>query len=648
MTDRSEQTTPGAHGTSELAATRPASIRAASAAEDLRAFFDALIDHQCKLTGGVAGAVFLLSGRSDNIGLFTKRLAPAGEASSDLRAAMGDSGVERALVRIARAACEGDGSLRGRAEPVAMIPTSGLYADGPTHRALAAPLYAEGRVQGASLTVLPGAIGDADHELRVVELINQRFETYLLSRHARAETEHKLMLRQTLELLDRAQQAPVAEDMASVLCDEFQQRFACTRASIGIVKGNQIRVVAISGSPWIDRRTPIVETLEAAMEECATQDVEIIYPSPPELESDPAQRRVTRRHELLFDGHGRSAILSLPLRLDGDLVGVAVLEREEHNPFPTGSIALVRLAAEFIGPALWTRRMADRGILSVARDQAGEFAEAAVGPRHTGWKILGVLAAAVVLALSAVPIPSRVVAAGELDAALKRSVTPPFNGFLDEVYVRPGDSVEQGQALAQIDATELKLRLAETQAQLAAHRTQRDDALTVSNQTDAMIAQARIDEVTSTIELLEDRIARATVHAPITGRIARGDLTAALGTRIETSQILFEVVGDETLVVLRIPERDIGRVAQGDTGWISTRAEPGERTPIEVVRINPVAEAGEGENAYRVEARLSEPERSSWLRPGMRVTARLSDGWTVPIAELARPIVDEARLRLWW
>src|SRR5690606_11787815 len=120
-------------------------------------------------------------------------------------------------------------------------------------------------------------------------------------------------------------------------------------------------------------------------------DAEIVYPQPPEMSADPSLRRVTRAHGDLSAKFGPSAILSLPLRVEGDLVGVVVLERESADPFPPGAVPLMRLIAECIGPAVWTRRMADRGVLAVARDRAMEIATITVGPRYTGVKVLGLL-----------------------------------------------------------------------------------------------------------------------------------------------------------------------------------------------------------------------------------------------------------------
>jgi hypothetical protein len=72
---------------------------------------------------------------------------------------------------------------------------------------------------------------------------------------------------------------------------------------------------------------------------------------------------------------------------------------------------------------------------------------------------------------------------------------------------------------------------------------------------------------------------------------------------------------------------------------------------VNVARITPVAEPHEGANAYQVELTLGEHGDASTLgslRPGMTGTVKLDDGWTTPLVSFARPLVDEARLRLWW
>ena len=56
------------------------------------------------------------------------------------------------------------------------------------------------------------------------------------------------------------------------------------------------------------------------------------------------------------------------------------------------------------------------------------------------------------------------------------------------------------------------------------------------------------------------------------------------------------------------------------------RATPGLRHEIEVVRINPVAEAMDRSNVYLVEAEFT--GSTSGLSPGNSGRAHLEDGWT--------------------
>src|SRR5690606_36997622 len=113
------------------------------------------------------------------------------------------------------------------------------------------------------------------------------------------EAQQKAKLRETLELLDTSLQGQSAEAMGSLMAHELMRRFGCLRVSIGLIRRGRVRIAAVSGADELDRRGAAVEALEAAMEECADQDVEIMYPPPLAAENDPGERRVTRAHEAL-------------------------------------------------------------------------------------------------------------------------------------------------------------------------------------------------------------------------------------------------------------------------------------------------------------------------------------------------------------
>ena len=598
-----------------------------------------ILDLQLEATGADAGVVLLLTGG-----------AHAGTLAAKSPATLDASTVETLGTLANSAATSRAPALHAITLPGA---PSKLYGDTPRVRALTIPLGAgEAPEAVAALAFMRSApaAGTDRAQLAIARALAAPFEAHLWREHALEESSHKRLLRETIEILDAASRGEDTNTMGSIMTDELRRRFGCSRVSIGLVRGPAgiVRLVSASGAEDLDKRSEASEAIEHAMEECALQDAAVVYPAP--ADQAPEDARVVRAHESLNHRFGPSAIVSLPLRVRGDLVGVLVLEREATNPFPPGAIALLRLAAELVGPALWTRRLADRSALSVARDSVVNTGAWIVGPRHTGWKLFGLAILATVILASVVPIPRRVTADAEIRAETSRTVVPPYSGVLDAAFVTPGDPVTAGQPLAAMATDELRLQLAPLVARLAELRLQRDQASS-GDQATAEAADLSIREVQAQVDAIQDRVDRATILSPIDGVISRGDLRDFVGARIEPTQPLFELVGAGRIVVIMIDERDVSRglAKPGSTGWVSSRARPGVRIPIEVVRINPVAEAVPGGNAYRAEARITESASTTeWLRPGETGIVKLEAGTTTPLGAVFGPIADELRLRLWW
>ncbi|MFG0252549.1 MAG: efflux RND transporter periplasmic adaptor subunit, partial [Phycisphaerales bacterium JB038] len=336
-------------------------------------------------------------------------------------------------------------------------------------------------------------------------------------------------------------------------------------------------------------------------------------------------------------------------RLASDLVGVVVMEREQADPFPPGALPLLRLVAEYIGPAMWTRRLADRKVLAVSRDRFFELGEKLVGPRHTTLKLVVAAIVLVFLLMVIVPVPNRVVADGKLKAMAMRQIPAPFAALLDEVTVKPGDVVEAGQVLGKLDTLELELQRNRSLAQLEAYEKERDKARTEGKWADAEMAAQRVNEARAMLALFEDRLSRAALTAPIAGVVTQGDLDEYINAPVEPTQVLFEVMDLSNLrIIVEVDERDIHRIEVGDKGRFAPAGSPGRRVPIEVTAVVPSAEPREAKNVYRVEAILRNPEDVKYLRPGMAGTVRISDGFSNTFTILTRRVADSIRLKLWW
>lgn len=611
------------------------------AVADLRTFLVDLVRAQCELLDALAGCA-LIPGSAVRQAIVATHIDPA--------ANLGPAQMARLEAIAKEAATSGE----GRIDALMLSRGDALYDQGVRHALVACPLAAEGRVEGACALLLPAKpTVEPRIALREAALMAKTFETYLWRQHCHAEASQKAMLAQTVELLDAAQQAPDAGAMASVFCDELRRRFGCARVSTSLVASSgDLVLVGVSGADEIDRRGSVAEALRAAMEECASQDAEILLPLPAELEADPARRRVTRDHEALArtlnPGGAPGAVASLPLRVENDLVGVVTLEREALEPFPVGSLALLRIIAQTIGPALWTRRMADRGVFGVARDQAADLARAAVGPRHTAWKVVGAGVGLALVAAAVIPIPDRVLATAQVQAGVSRTIVPPFQGFLASVRVKPNDPVKAGDELAAMDVEAIRLEAARAQSNQSSLAAQRDDSLARGDLSKARVLDAQIREAQATIDQLSERILRGVITSPIDGVVGRGDLERLVGAPVEPTQALFEIVGTDRTITLEVDERDAARIHEGQRGRMVLKSDPSSGYDFSVVRVHPIADARQGRNVYTLEARPDDPAKASQLLPGMTGSARLNHGRTTLLARLLRPLWDEAHLRLWW
>jgi len=617
-------------------------------AGELRRFLEDLLRVQCDAARAAAGLVFLGATTARSPGV-AARWARDDRRSAPLLRGPGARTLEQ-LAQRALERLEAAPTTRVAVERLRLpAPTEALYGSEPEALVLIAPLAAVGRIEGVSLLVLEApAMRDAEGAAERVALTASRFEAYLWEQQCLAEAQQKGMLRETLELLDATQQGASAPAMANILCHELQRRFGATRASIGFERAHRVRVLAVGGSDDPDRRTEAVHLIENAMDECLAQDAEVLFPTPPELERDPGARRVTRAHEALSRHGTPSAVLSLPLRHEGEAVGVVTLERDAQDPFPPGSVVLLRLVAEFAGPSLATRRLADRGPGRVALDGARRLGAALVGPRHTSVKLVLLLIFLVLLASALVPIPSRVTATGEVRAAVSRTITPPFAGYIASVAVEAGDEVREGQVLVRMDTSDLLLQIAELEGRRLTAITERDDAQGVRELARARLAEASLREIQAQLELLRDRVGRAEIRAPIDGVIARGELEPFVGALVQPDQPLVELVTPERKVTVLLRERDASRVRPGSSARFTPRATPDVRVGLTITRINPSADVEGGRVVYRAEATPDDPEVGARLRPGATGTIRVEDGRTTALRWLAGPLIDEARLRLWW
>lgn len=606
-----------------------------SATDDL-AFLGAMLQAQCMIVAADYGAIWVID--SEN----KPQLVETSPAS--LRQPGPHAATLRMLESAAANGLSRDSSLILKLHPGEDSPS------GPSHAkslVFVTVMRSRGRIAAVSTVVADSQdarVPQITQPMR--ELAAGLYEGFESRRDANEFRLDAQRVRDAMALLAVSQDGRGFRGACLNLVNELTRQHQCSRVSLGWIKGQAVRVVAMSDTENLKRHGEQVALVEMAMSECLDQQQPIIYPVPENTEPLLSQA-VFYSHRRLTNDHPNRHTLSIPLRNGEKWLGVLLLERPDL-PFGSDLIRTMQLCADVITPHLDDRKQGDRHLALHTWDSIKDAGSYLVGPKHVAWK----LAAAALIGVLTFSVfgtwQYRVSAPFILEAKDKRIVPSPYGGRLDLVRVEPGMVVKKGDLLAQLDTTDLKLQLAEATSQQKVTSLEQSKATAEGKQAEAQQAQAKIDQVQARIDLLQYHISRAAIRSPVDGVVLSGYWYDKVGGVVDQGKPMFEVAPIKNLVALvRVGETDIDQIDTQDVliGQMATRSMPEEKFTIQVTRIVPMASPVEGVNVFEIRCRIDEP--ADWLRPGMEGLAKIEVGPRRIIWIFTHKIINTVRLWLW-
>ncbi len=517
-----------------------------------------------------------------------------------------------------------------------------LYGQPVAEHVILLPLLAGSGVRGFVVFL----VGNSD--LVQIEQCKQRLE---LSLSLLSLYEMRLTLQRreadlqgvatAIEVLASSNEQRRFSSFAMAICNEIASRWKAERVSLGILTGSYIKLRAMSHTENIVRKMKLVQNIESAMEECLDQDLEVIFPPPPEAGF------VYRAASELHNQHGPSAICSLPLRRDGEVTGVLTIERATDAPLELEQVEFLRLAGDLIAPRLVELHDRDRWFGARLAASSRKGLAAILGPRHTWAKLTAIALLILVLVLILVPGKYRVEAPFIFETLRRQVVPAPFDGYVESVAVEPGDPVDADQTvLATLETAELRLQRENLAAERSGYLKQAALALREEKEVEVQIAEAQAAQAQAQILLLDHQIRQAAIQSPITGRVIEGELKKRIGSPVSRGDVMFEVAPLDALrAVLHVEDDDIANIQIGQQGELATQSHPGEHVPFEVELINPIAEILNNRNVFRVRVKLFETR--PWMRPGSTGLAKATVGNRSYAWIWTKDAVNWIRMKLW-
>ena len=529
-----------------------------------------------------------------------------------------------------------------------------LYGQ-PAKRHLAIiPLRGDRQVRGVEAFVFADSdrqsLAECVQRLELTSTLLNIYEMRLTLQRRQLDMRRLRLAMETLSATNEHERFGAA---AMAFVNEVYSRWQADRVSLGLLKGRYVKIKAINHVEKFNRKMKLVQDIEAAMEECVDQDVEVLHPSPPDA------TYVSRSAGELSRQHGPTSVLSLPLRCRGEVVGAVTVERPADRPMEAEDIEALRLTCDLATARLVNLHENDRWFGARLGASARQGLAGILGPTHTWAKAAAVAGFVALMVIIFGKGDYRAEASFVLEPTQKQIVPAPFEGYLQEVMVKPSDWVQAGQTLAVLDTTELELQLASTRAERESYLTESAAAMRdaagsrdPNKAAQAQIAQSNAMRLQANIDLLEYKVRQGKIVAPIDGVIVEGDLERQIGAPVKTGDVLFEISPLESLrAELLVPEDQISDVVVGQAGRLAAAGRPEQRIRFVVERINPVAEVVEQRNIFRVRARLEGillSDRHNWMRSGMEGIAHIEIGHRSYAWLWTRRLVNWVRMRMWW
>jgi multidrug resistance efflux pump len=336
---------------------------------------------------------------------------------------------------------------------------------------------------------------------------------------------------------------------------------------------------------------------------------------------------------------------ALPLLDDGEPVAV-LMARSDGAVLPEEVLAVLRASAGLAEPLLRHWRQAERSLMAHAVDATRVSWRKLWGPGYATWKVAAVAVLLLLAVLLAMPQPDRVTANLAIEGRVRQVVTAPFDGFVAQALVRPGDRVRKGQPLAQLDDRDLKLEQAKVQSERDQAAGKLRQAMAERDAPALALASAELQQAEAQLALVEAKLARAQLFSPMDGMVVSGDWVQQIGGPVETGKQMFEIAAsDGYRVVLHVPDRDITRVQVGQGGVLRLTGQPSASYAFKVSTVTATASVQDGSNGFRVEAAWDGPVPA--LSPGMQGVGKIETGSANLITLWTRSSIDWLRLKLW-
>jgi hypothetical protein len=425
----------------------------------------------------------------------------------------------------------------------------------------------------------------------------------------------------TLEKIGQVATYRDTRELTYALVGALAGRYDCTKVALGLVQDCRVRVLAISGMDQFKPSSPGVIDVQQAMEEA--YDCGVVACGQTAVKT--SQGKTMPIHQR-WSATSRSAIVTVPIAAEDDIVAVVTFQRDPNRPFTDADISGLQTLLRPFGPAIALSVRGDRRLGEHLKDLVRKTVAQVGQPRTKLGRLARTIAVAATLVFCFGWMPYRPSAACMIVPANMNQSIASFDMKLSEALVRSGDVVQAGQILARFDTRELELE----RARLLANRNQSEvevrRALAIGDAASAALAKASSRAFQCQLDTVQSKINDCTLKAPAAGMVLEADLSTKIGQVFpQGEQILSFAPMDQWELHLHVPERMARFIRSDQQGSFAPIATPGVKHSYRIENVSGATEVIDGKNVIIAKAAIDGAPAE--LRHGMKGIARTSTGW---------------------
>jgi RND family efflux transporter MFP subunit len=397
------------------------------------------------------------------------------------------------------------------------------------------------------------------------------------------------------------------------------------RAAVAMEHRGKVQVRAISGMAQLNPGDVEVERLRMVLQWASLlSDPLLVRQHGDHIDEDRPETR--EKFHQYFSETGMRAFYVYPLADEEGRLGILSFESANPDFLGEAHLEMINILAAQVTVALRNATLYKElpfiGVLEPILQKKQKFM--AQGKRRKTLFIA--TAAAIVLFFAVFPIPLRVDGDAEVAAAHTAQVQSAVDGVIRQVYVREGQKVSRGDAVADLEDWPYRSALAEAQAKYDTANSEMNRALASNDGSEAGIRRVEAAYWGSERDRDRKRLEETHLRAPLDGWVTTPHVENMIGRHLAVGDTFAEIA-DSSKATIDVPidEQDIALLRKGEASAVKLEAYPTRIFRGAVDVLSPKAQAEKDERFFY--ARVTIPNSEGRLRPGMQGRAKISTGW---------------------